>query len=136
MAQKGIVTRKTKVVLNYLEEKPEVFKLQQVVLPQIDFDTLVAEMANSCGIPAPQTEAVITGALNRIVHYMEIGHAVNLKKFGTFKPAIRTKVATKLEKLSLENIVQKYVRFIPGKQFRNMLANMGTEEAEVLDTVE
>ena len=69
MAQKGIVTRKTRVVLNYLEEKPEVYKLQQVVLPQIDFDTLVAEMANSCGIPAPQTEAVITGALNRIVHY-------------------------------------------------------------------
>jgi len=130
MAQTGFIVRKTKKTLEYLEEKPEVYKLQQIVLPQITFDTLVSEIANSCGVASPQTEAVVTALLNRLVHYMEIGHSVNLKKFGTFKPAIRTKVSATKENLSVENIKQKYVRFIPGKAFKSMLANMGTVEAE------
>lgn len=136
MAQTGFVTRKRKVTLNYLEEKPEVYKLQQVVFPQIVFETLVEEIAQSCGVGVSQTQAVVSALLNRLVHYMQIGHAVSLGTFGTFKPTFRSKVSTKLEKLSADNITLKYIRFIPGKKFKNMLANMNVEDSENLSNVE
>lgn len=136
MAQTGFVTRKRRMVLNYLEEKPEVFKLQQVVFPQIVFETLVEEIAQSCGVGMAQTQAVVSALLNRLVHYMQIGHAVNLGSFGTFKPTFRSKCATHLEKLSVDNITLKYIRFIPGKKFKNMLANMNVEDSDALSDVE
>lgn len=131
-----IVTRKTKVVLNYLEEKPEVFKLQQVTLPQVSTKQLIAECSNSCGVNPSQTKAVIDALVNRLVHYMEIGHPVQVGEFGSFSPRIRTKVSTKLEKLSVENVKQKVIRFIPGKALRDMIAENPVMGAEGLDDVE
>jgi len=127
MAQAGFVTRKTKVTLNYLEEKPEVYKLQQIVLPAVDFSTLIAEISNSCGVNASQTQAVVTALIDRIGHYVELGHGVKVGKLGTFKPTMKTKVSATLENLSTENIKLKYLRFYPGKIFKNIMSDMSAE---------
>lgn len=133
----ALITRKTKVTLNYLEEKPEVFKLQQIVLPAITTKQLIAECSNSCGVNPSQSKAVINALVDRLVHYMEIGHPVKVGEFGSFSPRIRTKVSTKLEKLSVENVKQKVIRFIPGAALRDMIGETSVQSAgKNLDDVE
>lgn len=132
----SVLFRKTKQVLNFLEEKPEVFRLQQVTFPAVTFDQLVKECSLSCGVNTSQTRAVIDALVDRIVHYMEIGHGVKMGDFGSFKPVFNSKVSTKLEKLSADNITKKKVRFYAGKAFRNMLSDLSVNSAsEVLDDV-
>jgi len=129
----AIVTRKTKVTLSYLEEKPEVYKLQQITLPQITTEQLIAECSNSCGVNGAQTKAVIDALVNRLVHYMEIGHPVKVGDFGSFSPRIRTKVSATLENLSSENVRQKVIRFNPGKALRDMISENPVKGADGLD---
>jgi len=130
----GIIFRKTKKVLSYLEEKPEVFAIQQITLPAVSYSQLVNECSNSCGVNPSMTQAVVTALLDRLVHYMEIGHPVKLGSFGSFKPTIRTKVSATLENLSTENVKQKLIRFTPGKDFKQMLSDMSVASAsDVLD---
>ena len=132
----GLIFRKTKKVLNMLEEKPEVYKLQQIILPQVTTAQLINECSKSCGVNTSQTKAVIDALVDRLIHYMEIGHPVKVGEFGSFSPRIRTKVSTKLEKLSVENVKQKVIRFIPGKALRDMIAENPVMGAEGLDDVE
>jgi len=131
----ALVTRKTKVTLNYLEEKPEVFKLQQVVLPAVTTEQLISECSNSCGVNSSQTRAVIDALVNRLIHYMEIGHPVKVGDFGSFSPRIRTKVSATLENLSAENVKQKVIRFTPGKGLREMIAENPVQGADGLNSV-
>lgn len=133
----ALIARKTKVTLNYLEEKPEVFKLQQIILPQVTTAQLINECSKSCGVNPSQTKAVIEALEDRLIHYMEIGHPVKVGDFGSFSPRIRTKVSTKLEKLSMENVTQKLIHFVPGSGLRGMIAsNPVNSAAEMLDDVE
>jgi len=131
-----IVTRKTKTTLHYLEEKPEVYKLQQVTLPQVTTEQLIAECSNSCGVNPSQTKAVLDALVNRLVHYMDIGHPVKVGEFGSFSPRIRTKVSATLENLSMENVKQKVIRFTPGSALREMIAETPVTGADGLDNVD
>jgi len=133
----GLLYRKTKQTLNYLEEKPEVYRLQQITYPAVTFDQLVNECSTSCGVNASQTKAVINALTDRLVHYMEIGHGVKVGEFGSFKPVFTSKVSATIENLSTENVRQKKVRFTPGKKFKSMLDDMTISGAsEVLDNAE
>ncbi len=82
----GLQYRKGKVKLGYLEEKPEVYKAIQLTYPQVSYEQLVEEIAQSRGVNTNSTRAVVDALLNRLVHYMEIGHGVSLGTFGSFKP--------------------------------------------------
>lgn len=124
----GILTRKAKVVLNYLEDKPVVFKQQQINLPAIPFIALVEECAVSCGVNTNQTKSVIDALVNRIVMFMNQGHSVKMGEFGTFKPEIRVKTAKKLDEATIETIQKKVIRFYPGKAFREMLDGLDVRE--------
>jgi len=131
----GILTRKTSQVLNYLEEKPTVYRLQQVTLPQIKSEQLVDEISQSCGVNATQTQAVLTALENRLAHYLDIGHGVKVGKFGSFKPVIRTKVSATKENLSMDNVRMKVIQFFPGSLLRNVIKNISIEGADTLDNV-
>ena len=78
--------RKAKITLNYRETKPEVFKAMQLTYPKVTYEQLVEEIAQSRGVNTNSTRAVVDALLNRLVHYMEIGHGVSLGSFGSFKP--------------------------------------------------
>ena len=117
----GLQYRKGEVVLNYRETKPHVYKALQLTYPQVSYEQLVEEIAQSRGVNTNSTRAVIDALLNRLVHYMEIGHGVSLGTFGSFKPVFTSKVAKK-------------VRFFPGGQFQKMLKVMTvTNASETLD---
>ena len=133
----GIQYRKTKITLNYREEKPQVYKLQQLTYPAVTFAQLVGECSSSCGVNPAQTKAVIDALVNRLVHYMEIGHGVKMGDFGSFKPTFTCKSAPTLEETTIETIKVKKVQFYPGKAFKQMLKDMSvTSAAEALSVQE
>jgi len=133
----GLQYRKGKMKLNYLDEKPEVYKAMQLTYPQVTYEQLVEEIAQSRGVNTNMTRAVVDALLNRLVHYMEIGHGVSLGTFGSFKPVFTSKVAQTLDDVD-ETLAgkgfKKKVRFFPGGKFANMLKGLSVAAAsEVLD---
>ena len=125
----GVQYRKTKMVLNFLEGKPTVYKASQINYPAVNFEQLVKECSGSCGVNPSQTKAVINALVDRLVHYMEIGHSVKMGEFGSFKPTFRSKCAKKIDEADASTVTKKVIRFFPGKAFRNMLADMAIESA-------
>ena len=133
----GLQYRKAKVTLNYREEKPQVYKLRQLTFPQVNTANLINECANSCGVNATQTKAVIDALVNRLVHYMEIGHGVKMGDFGSFKPVFNSKTVKTLEDATLETVKAKKILFFPGKAFKQMLEALPiTNASEALDVQE
>lgn len=132
----GIQYRKTRMVLNFKKDKPVVYKLTQVGMPVINFKQLVNECSVSCGVNSSQTKAVIDALLNRLVHYMEIGHLVQVGEFGSFKPTFRSKTTRNLEDADVTTITKKLIRFYPGKDFRDMLQDLTVENAAEALSVE
>ena len=83
---------------------------------------------------------MVDALLNRLVHYMEIGHGVSLGSFGSFKPVFTSKVAQSYDEIedTLDGKgFRKKVRFYPGGKFADMLKGMTvTSASEVLDVPE
>ncbi|MBR1668829.1 MAG: HU family DNA-binding protein [Bacteroidaceae bacterium] len=134
----GLQYRKGKVKLNYREEKPEVYKAIQLTYPQVTYEQLVEEIAQSRGVNTNMTRSVVDALLNRLVHYMEIGHGVSLGSFGSFKPVFTSKTVQTYGEIE-ESLAadakgfRKKVRFYPGGKFAQMLKGMSVTGAEVLD---
>lgn len=123
----SIVYRKVKKVLNFKEDKPEVYKIHQLTFPQVSFAELVDECSESCGVNRAQTKAVADALLNRIIMYMKLGHGVRLGDFGTFKPTFTSKTVKTLGELDEEatsTIKRKKVSFYAGGAFRELMGNM------------
>ena len=125
----GLQYRKAKVKLTYLEGKPEVYKLQQLTYPAVTDTQLIAEISQSQGVNSSQTKAVVDALLNRLVHYMEIGHGVSLGKFGSFKPVFTSKTAKTAEEADEDTIKVKKIMFYPGGSFKEMLKNLSVGAA-------
>lgn len=125
----GLQYRKAKVALNYRDNKPQVFKLVQLTYPAVTSDQLIAECATSCGVNPAQTKAVIDALVDRVVHYMAIGHGVKMGTFGSFKPVFTSKVAETLEEATPDTIKVKKIQFFPGKAFKNMLQELSISGA-------
>ena len=113
-----------KTTLNFKKEKPVVYKVAAVRQQTVKYDALVKEVASSCGVHRTQTKAVVEGLLDRLVHYMDLGMPVRLEEFGTFKPAIQTKVKETAEEVDASNVVRRVVRFYPGKRLKDMLEDL------------
>ena len=124
------------MVLRFKEDKPTVYKIAQVDFPAITYNELVNECSLSCGVNPSNTEAVIAALCDRLVHYMEIGHPVKLGRFGSFKPTFRSKTVADIADADASTVKQKLIRFYPGKQFRDMLANLNVEKSEGMDETE
>ena len=92
----GLQYRKGKVTLQYLEEKPEAYKAIQLTFPKVTYEQLL-EMIQIVGVSKAQTRAVVEALLTSLVHYMEIGHAVSLGQFGSFKPVFNSKTTKLLD---------------------------------------
>ena len=135
----GLQYRKAKVVLNYRETKPEVYKARQLTYPQVTYEQLVEEIAQSRGVNSNSTRAVVDALLNRLVHYMEIGHGVSLGSFGSFKPVFVSKCVQSIDDVpeTLDGKgFKKKVRFYPGGKFNQMLKGLGVTEVETLSVKE
>ena len=130
----GLNYRKTKIRLNFLDEKPTRYKIQQLTYPQVTYEQLVEEVAQSRGVNSSATRSVVDALLNRLIHYMEIGHGVSLGAFGSFKPTFTAKAVKDFEDADVSTLRVKKVRFYPGGQFQKMLKALNvTNGSEALD---
>ena len=132
----GLMYRKAKVKLTYLEEKPEVYKLRQLTYPAVTYDQLLG-MIQIVGVNRAQTKAVVDALLQSLVHYMEIGHAVSLGQFGSFKPVFNSKTTKLLDDvddtIGGKGFIKK-INFYPGGKFKQMLKDLSVGGAgEALD---
>ena len=126
----GLQYRKDKVKLGIMEGKPTVWKARQLTYPQVSYEQLVEEIAQSRGVNSNSTRAVVDALLNRLVHYMEIGHGVSLGTFGSFKPVFNSKVALTADEVEeTVDTCKKKVRFYPEGQFSKMLKSMSVTAA-------
>ncbi|MBQ0021932.1 MAG: HU family DNA-binding protein [Prevotellaceae bacterium] len=128
--------RKRKVVLNFKEDKPEVYKIAQITLPQVSYPDLLEEISHAENVNETVTQAVITALLNRLTHYMAYGHGVSLGSFGSFKPSFRSICTQTLEDANANTIKQKIIRFYPGKKLREMIQEVEIADAKALDISE
>ena len=119
-----------KTTLNFKKEKPVVYKVAAVRQQTVKYDALVKEVASSCGVHRTQTKAVVEALIDRLVHYMDLGMPVRLEEFGTFKPAIQTKVKETAEEVDASNVVRRVVRFYPGKRMKEMLEDLSIQTFE------
>lgn len=132
----GLQYRKGKVTLQYLEEKPEVYKAIQLTFPKVTYEQLL-EMIQIVGVSKAQTRAVVEALLTSLVHYMEIGHAVSLGQFGSFKPVFNSKTVKLLDDvddtIGGKGFIKK-INFYPGGKFKQMLKDLSVGGAgEALD---
>lgn len=125
----GLQYRKSKIKLNYLDDKPERYKIQQLTFPVVNFKQLIEECSRSCGVNPSQTMAVVNALVDRLVHYMEIGHGVKVGTFGSFKPTFTVKTVKAYDDANASTIRTKRITFFPGGAFKDMLNTLEVSQA-------
>lgn len=129
----ALITRKKKVVLSFREDEPEVYKLDQVVIPQIKFDDLQEDVAARCGVPQAQTQAVVTGMMQSIAYHLKIGHPVSLGTLGSLSPVMNVKTTKKPEDVDETTITNLKVRFYPGSALKSAVKKGGVTYRKALN---
>lgn len=125
-----ITYSKVKTVLGFKEGKPTVYKITQQTIPAVTFSKLVDEVAQSCAVNPAMSKAVVEAMINRMCHYMELGHMVQMGEFGSFKPTFTTKTQASADKLSAKNVKARKIRFYPGQRFKDMLSNISIVQVD------
>lgn len=126
---------KKEMTLSFMEEKPKVYKIAQQTIPAVNFQQLVNEVAKSCSVNPTMTKAVVEGLIDRLCHFMELGHAVQVGEFGTFKPVFNVKTQKTKETLGASNITTKKMRFYPGQRFRRMIEDLSVVNQSSLNSL-
>lgn len=128
-----IAFTKSKVKLNFKKEKPTVYKIQQVHYSVVDTDTLVDDVAESCGLNRAMTKAALEGLVSRACRFVGMGHAVQLGELGTVKPIFTAKTKETAEELSADNVRNKKIRFYPGSRLQKVVKNISISEYDLAD---
>ena len=124
---------KSKMKLNFKEDKPTVYKIQQVNYAVVDTQTLIDDVAESCGLNKAMTKAALEGIVSRVCRYIGMGHAVQLGDLGTVKPVFTAKTQETAEELGAENVTSKKVRFYPGKRLKSVVKGISISEYDLSD---
>ena len=128
-----IAFTKSKVKLNFKKEKPTVYKIQQVHYSVVDTDTLVDDVAESCGLNRAMTKAALEGLVSCACRFVGMGHAVQLGELGTVKPIFTAKTQETAEELSADNVRNKKIRFYPGSRLQKVVKNISISEYDLAD---
>ena len=129
----GVKFTKSKMTLNFKKDKPTVFRIQQVNYGVVDTQTLVDDVAESCGLNKAMTKAVLEAIVQRTCRYIGMGHAVQLGDLGTVKPVFNVKTKETAEELGADNIRTKKVRFFPGQRLRDVVKNISVSEYDLAE---
>lgn len=101
----------SKQKLNFMEDKPEVFKLRQVVYPTITEKALVEYIANSASIPRSTVKAAVAAIGEAISYFVINGHRVNFGDFGSFYLKFRSKTAATEDELKADMVKHTTIGF-------------------------
>lgn len=119
--------RKTKMVLNFLEEKPEVFHVEAIRPGKVDLETLLKEIAHAENVNETQTQAVILALINRVAHYLDLNYLVQVGDLGSFALKVNAKSAKTGEEATADTIRKVSIRFAPGKKLKEVAKTVTIE---------
>lgn len=125
---------KSKMTLNFKEDKPTVYKIQQVSYSVVDTETLVEDVAESCGLNRAMTKAALEAIVSRVCRFVGMGHAVQLGDLGTVKPVFTAKTQETADTLGADNVTNKKIRFYPGTRLKQVVKGLSVSEYELSDS--
>ena len=102
-----------KMVLNFTEEKKEVYVARAKRGSVIDTAKLAEDVAVDTGQRPRQVQLVLTSLIDTIVKWMEEGHGVRLDGFGTFLPSVKSDSDTDQQKAAVATL---RTTFIPSRE--------------------
>lgn len=114
----------------------EAWVMHQVNYTPIKFVDFVKECVISQGVSASQVHGIASAMSNRLRHYLELGHSVQIDGIGTLKPVFNASSADTPEALGAECVQRVKVRFYPHKDFQNVLNHMTFEDMDAIDEQE
>ena len=114
----ALMFRRGMMQLNYLEEKPVVYKLRQLTYPVITSENLIKYISQSANVPESSIRSCVAAIAQAIAYFVINGHAVHFDGFGTFHIKMQAKVAKTEEELDTKNIRRLVPEFIWHKELR------------------
>lgn len=123
----GISYVKKKVVLNYRDEKPEVWKLQQLTYPVVKEKDLIRYIANAAAVPESTVAACVEAIAEAIVYFAINGMRVVIPEFGGFYVKVQTKTQKTKEAIedatADELITGSTLSFVPVTSLRELVTD-------------
>lgn len=111
----GIGFFRRKYVLNYRDEKPEVYKLQIIRGKVVKGDELVAYAANAAHVPESTVRMASDALFQAINYYCANGRLVQVPGLGGFGVQSDIKSVQTLEEIDADTVKMKKIRFYPKK---------------------
>ncbi|MCR5042744.1 MAG: HU family DNA-binding protein [Bacteroidaceae bacterium] len=119
--------RKSQRQLTYMEGKPTVYQLKQLIYAPIKEKDLIKYISQSANVPESTIEAAILGIANGILYYAINGHQVTFPGFGGFWCSLKAKTARTLAELKTKDVTRSLVlHFSPNEALRQVIAGSGT----------
>ncbi|MBR2631495.1 MAG: hypothetical protein IKD25_08215 [Bacteroidaceae bacterium] len=106
--------------------------MQQVSYPPIKFNDFVKECVVSQGVSASHVKGISEALSNRLRHYFETGHSVQLEGIGTLKPVFNAACADTPEELGNECVRQIKLRFYPHKEFQESMKHLELVDLDLI----
>lgn len=95
----GISYVKKKVTLNFKDEKPQVWKLQQLTYPVVKEKDLIRYIANAGAVPESTVAACVEAIAEAIVYFAINGMRVVIPDFGGFYVKVKTKTVKTIDQI-------------------------------------
>jgi nucleoid DNA-binding protein len=130
----SIKYRPVKFILNYREEKPQVWKAQKLTFPVIVEDALIEYIANSAAIPKSTVKACTLAIAEAIIYFVINGHYVTFDSFGSFYLKMNVKTTRSLKECTIETIKRLTIGFTANTQLSNIMNKTKVEKVKTLTT--
>lgn len=111
----------------------EAWVMQQVSYEPIPFEAFVKECVLSQGVSSAQVRGIADAMSNRLRHYLEIGHSVQIEGIGTLKPVFNAHSADTPEELGGNKVHKVKVQFYPHKEFQEVLKKIDVVDLDMQD---
>ena len=107
-----------KVKLNYLEGKPEKYRLHWMRSSAITDEDIIAYAAQAAHVPEACLVLAQDALYDAIDFFCRQGHAVQIPNLGTFSVKLNSKVVETPKEANAESVTQRRLRFYPKRRLK------------------
>ncbi len=132
----AIKYRIAKVKLNYLEEKPEVYKVQQLTYPVITENALIEYISRSTNLPKSTVLSCVTAIGQAISFFVINGHRVSFTAFGAFYLKVSTKVAKTFDECKADTVKKTTIGFQSNSELTDLARRVEVQKQTTLSVTE
>lgn len=116
--------KRKKKIITPDHQQHEAWVMEQFSYEPVKFKDFVKECVMSQNVSSAQVRGIADAMSDRLRHYLELGHSVQIEGIGTLKPTFNAKSAETPEELGGELVRQVKVQFYPHKEFKEVLQHM------------